>query len=63
MNIIDSLSSIAVYLMWEWNELQPIVIWRNIPWIEYTNEDNYKEIEIESEKDLYFPILKPLFFN
>lgn len=61
INIIDALSATAIYLMGEWNECQPIVIGREIPDIEYTTEDVYPTIEIPPEKDLYYPLLQPLF--
>lgn len=60
INIIDALSAMAVYLMWEWAECQPIVVWRNIPWLEYTYEDIYDNIQIPPEQDLYCSLLKPL---
>lgn len=59
-NVVDTLSSIAVYLMWEGNECKPIILWRDIPDITYTNEDLFKKILLSPEQDLYKPLLKPL---
>jgi F420-0:gamma-glutamyl ligase len=60
INIIDALSAMAVYLMGEGNECQPIVIGREIPGIQYTHDDVYPQIEIPPQQDLYYPLLKPL---
>jgi len=60
INVIDALSPMAVYLMWEWAECTPIVIWRNIPGITYTQEDSYKTCTIPPEEDLYKDFLTPL---
>ena len=60
INVVDWLSAIAVYLMWEGNQCTPIIIWRNIPDINYTQEDIFNSIVLEPEKDLYKPLLKPL---
>lgn len=61
VNVIDALSASAVFLMWEADETQPIVIARNVPWIIYSTEDNlYEKMNIEPERDLFWEILKPL---
>lgn len=61
INVIDALSASAVYMMWETNETQPIVIARNIPWVEYSIEDTlYEKMKIPPEKDLFRDLLKPL---
>jgi F420-0:gamma-glutamyl ligase len=60
INIVDALSAMAVYLMWEGNQCQPIIIWRDIPDIEYTLDDLYSTTKIPPEQDLYYPILRPL---
>jgi len=64
INIVDSISSMAVYLMWEWSQTQPIVIWRNIPWIKYTNDNwLYEKMTIDPKNDLFSDILKPFYKN
>lgn len=61
INVVDAISSMAVYLMWEWSETQPIVIWRDIPWIVYDIEKNlYQKMKIKPQEDLYWELLKPL---
>lgn len=56
INIVDAISSMAVYLMWEWNESTPILIWRDIPGVIFKKE-SYKKILIDKEQDLYKPML------
>lgn len=64
INVVDSITSMAVYLMWEWAECQPIVIWREIPWIKYSLERGlYEKMLIEPENDLYGILLEPLIKN
>ena len=61
VNIIDALAPAAVFLMWEANETQPIVIARDVPWIVYNEKKSlYDEMEIRPEEDLYWILLKPL---
>ena len=60
INIVDALSAMAVYLMGEGNQCQPIIIWRDIPDIEYTLYDLYYTTKIPPEQDLFYPILRPL---
>lgn len=63
INIIDSLTPTAVYLMWEWNEKSWIIVWRNIAWIEFSTKYKYENINIKTEEDLYYPILKNFYEN
>lgn len=60
INVIDALCATAVYLMWEWAECQPLLIGRNIPWLQFTDKDIYPSSQIPCEQDLYFPLLRPL---
>ena len=60
VNVVDALSAMAVYLMGEAAECQPIVIGRNIPWIEYADTYTFEATKIPPENDLYRPLLKPL---
>ena len=61
INTLDALSAMAVYLMWEWNETCPIVIWREIPNIIYdTDEALYDKMLINPKEDLFWELLKPL---
>lgn len=60
INVVDALSAMAVYMMGEGAECQPIVIGRNIPWIEYTDTYTFQNTTIPPEEDLYRPLLKPL---
>ena len=61
INVIDALAWSAVYLMWEADEMQPIVIARDVPNIVYnTDETLYEKMKIEPEKDLYREILTSL---
>ena len=57
VNVIDSLSAIAVYLMGEGNERTPILIGRDIPNIAYTAEDSYDASKVSPEEDIFRPLL------
>jgi coenzyme F420-0:L-glutamate ligase/coenzyme F420-1:gamma-L-glutamate ligase len=64
VNIVDALSAMAVYLMWEWAETQPIIIGREIPWITYSYELwLYEKMVIEPQNDLFGILLEPLIKN
>lgn len=64
INVIDSLSSMAVFLMWEWSQTQPIVIWRNIPNIKYSlDETLYDKMVVSPDKDMYSILLKDFIKN
>lgn len=63
INIIDSLTPIAVYLMWEGSEKSWIVIWRDINWVEFSTKYKYEDINIKIKEDLYYPILKNFYEN
>jgi F420-0:gamma-glutamyl ligase len=59
INTIDALSWSAVFLMWEADETQPIVIARNVPNLTYnTDETLYEKMKISIEEDLYWELLK-----
>jgi len=59
INVIDSLSAMAVYLMGEADECQPIVIGRDILGLVCTDVDVYPTTKIPIEHDLYTCLLKP----
>ena len=58
VNIVDSISAIAVYLMGESTEQTPMLIWRNIKNITYTTKDCFKDNVVGLKNDIYSPILK-----
>ena len=57
-NIPDSLSAMAVYLMWEWNEKIPMLIIRWDKNIQFTEKDTYDDFIVPFDEDLYGPLLK-----
>jgi len=57
-NIVDALSSMAVFLMGEGNERIPIVIIRGLGNIKFTAKDTYKKLVIPPSEDIYYPLLK-----
>lgn len=58
INITESLSGFAVYLMGETNEQTPMLIARGIADIHYTLKDNYSETLVSLEQDIYSPLLQ-----
>lgn len=60
INVIDALSGMAVYLMGEADECQPILIGRNIPWIEYADTYTFDSSIIPPKEDLYKDLLRPI---
>lgn len=58
INIPESLSGFAVYLMGETNEQTPMLIARGIRHINYTLKDNYSTTLVPLEQDIYFPLLQ-----
>lgn len=57
-NIVDSLSAMAVLLMGEGNEKNPIMLLRGAKFIRFTNKNTHRKLVIEPKKDLYYPLLK-----
>lgn len=60
-NVVDSIAVGAVYAMGETDETTPICIARNMPHVEFTDEDTYQKLVIEPKEDLYYPMMKPLY--
>ena len=58
INLPESLSSFAVYLMGETNEQTPMLIARGMPHIHYTVEDLYPQTIVPIDQDIYAPLLK-----
>ncbi len=58
LNVLDSISAVAGLYMWEWNEQTPFVIWRNIPNIDFTNQETYEDVFINLKDDIYRPLLE-----
>jgi F420-0:gamma-glutamyl ligase len=57
-NIVDTLSAMAVLLMGEGNEKTPIVILRQRGLVQFTNKDEFKNLVISPNLDIYKPLLK-----
>jgi len=60
-NVVDSLASFAVLLMGEGNEQTPMVIARNVDFVEFTEKENSKELLIPIEEDIYEPLLRAFY--
>lgn len=58
INLPESLSSFAVFLMGETNEQTPMLIARGMPHIHYTVEDLYPQTIVPIDQDIYAPLLK-----
>ena len=58
INLPESLSSFAVFLMGETNEQTPMLIARGMPHIHYTVEDLYLQTIVPIDQDIYAPLLK-----
>ncbi len=56
INVVDAITSMAVYIMGEWAECTPILIWREIPWVKFGNY-SYEDIPIDIKDDLYKPLM------
>ena len=57
-NIVDALAAMGVLSMGEGNEKKPIVIIREADFVEFTNDEKYKESLIPIKEDIYYPLLK-----
>ena len=57
VNAVDALAVTAVYTMGEVNECKPIAIIES-PAVDFCESIDPKEIQIEPETDLYYPLLK-----
>ncbi len=60
-NVVDSVAAAAVAVMGETSEQIPIVIARRVPQLQFTDRDVRRELFIEREKDIYYPLLKPIY--
>jgi len=60
-NVVDALASAAVLLMGEGNEQTPIVIARDLNFIEFTNKDEFGELFMPIKEDIYYPLLKKFY--
>jgi coenzyme F420-0:L-glutamate ligase len=60
-NIVDALASAAALLMGEGNEQTPMVIARDLKSIEFTEADNFAELFMPYEEDIYYPLLKKFY--
>ncbi len=60
-NIADGVVAAAVAVMGETSEQTPIVIVRDVPQLRFTDKDVRQELFIEPRKDIYYPLLKPLY--
>lgn len=58
VNIPESLSSFAVFLMGETNEQTPILIARALPYIQFSRNDEYWKTLVPANQDIYFPLLR-----
>lgn len=59
-NIADGLAATAVLLMGEGDERTPIVIARDVPGVQFVNQDTFRRIGIDPEQDIYAPLLKKI---
>lgn len=59
-NVVDSLAAIAVLIMGEGDERQPLLIIRGANFVKFTNRSNKKEFELSESNDLYGPMLRLL---
>jgi F420-0:gamma-glutamyl ligase len=59
IDLVDALAGVAVLLMGEGQEQQPLALVSGIK-LEYTTHSEPSEVSIELEKDLYYPMLKAL---
>lgn len=58
VNIVDSLASLAVFIMGEGTEQTPIVIIRDVEKAEFGENFSSKDFYIAPEEDIYAPLLK-----
>ncbi len=57
-NIVDNLAAVGALLMGEADEQVPIVIVRGADFVEFTDENKYRDFIIPFNKDIYYPLLK-----
>ena len=57
-NIVDALAAMGVLLMGEGDERVPMLIVRGATFVKFTNRNNYKQLVIPPEQDIYYPLLK-----
>lgn len=60
-NIADGLTACAVAVMGETNEQIPMAIVRGAPNLAFTSRDVRKELLVDPKRDIYYPILKPIY--
>ena len=58
VNIVDSLATMGVLFMGEGAEQKPMVIIREVDLVEFTNQENYKDLLIPAKDDIFYPLLK-----
>lgn len=57
VNVVESLSAMAVFLMGESSEQTPMLIARWVPHIQFSDSAQFQESLIEPQNDLYAPLL------
>lgn len=60
-NVVDSLASFAVILMGEGDEQTPMVVARDVDFVEFTEEEKSRELLIPIEEDIYEPLLRAFY--
>ena len=60
-NIVDGVAAAAVVVMGETSEQIPLAIVREVPQVRFTSSDTKRELYIHPKKDIYYPLLKPLY--
>ncbi len=60
-NIADGITASAVAVMGETSEQIPMAIVREAPRLVFTTLDTRKELLIDPKKDIYYPLLKPIY--
>jgi F420-0:gamma-glutamyl ligase len=57
-NVVDSIAAMGVYFMGEVDEQTPIVIARGLKDIIFTEKETYRDLLIDVEEDIYYPLLR-----
>lgn len=60
INVVDSIASLAMYVMGETTEQTPVCIVRNAPHLEFTEENCKEKMVIPLEEDMYYPLIKDI---
>ena len=60
-NVTDGIAAAAVAVMGETTERVPMVIVRGAPQLKFTTKDVRDKLFIDPKKDIYYPLLKPLY--